>query len=594
MNVHRPRRAHGRRRPRRPLPVALASASSSLTFAVGLSLAAAAVGTPPAPARAAQEAPEAPQATQAAVVIKRVEVLGAREVSPEKAAAAAKGVVGRPAEAGTIREAADAVRALYREGGMPLAQVVGTEVTPDGVLRLTVAEGAVRRVLIRGNGKTQARVIRAAVDMNPGDVYREDRVRDARNRLGRLGIFEEVVITPSFGDEPESEDGEKKGEEAKAEGETKPAAEAGKPSPPPVAAGEVGSSMPGESEVGFVDLVVRVKERRTGNIAATVGYTDGSGLVGFVDVSEENFNGSAQRLSAQWQRFNQATFTSEGFLVDERARSAYEVSYLLPTLGPRSLTFNVSLYDKNTIFLPFFAVNQETIRSYEMRRGGTVRVGRGIGNGITAFVSGRRDEVGYDRVPDHLDPPEAAIRDSFGTVAALGVGLLMDGRDDAVNPRRGFWRSLAFESAGSLLGGDRNFNQATLDLRQYVPTGGAPQAPVIAMRLLGGTTTGDVPLSEQFWLGGYELLRGYDLFSIRGDRMLLGSVEARFPLGPGIQGALFTDVGNAWEPGEKVSLGAVKAGVGAGLRFLTPIGPIRLDVAYGSDVQTYVSLGQSY
>jgi outer membrane translocation and assembly module TamA len=119
---------------------------------------------------------------------------------------------------------------------------------------------------------------------------------------------------------------------------------------------------------------------------------------------------------------------------------------------------------------------------------------------------------------------------------------------------------------------------------------------VFAVRLLGGSATGGgrVPLSEQFFLGGYELLRGYDLYSIRGDRMLLASAEARIPLSAGVQGALFADAGNAWAPGARASLSDLRAGVGIGLRFLTPIGPLRLDAAYGNELKTYVSLGQAY
>ncbi len=132
------------------------------------------------------------------------------------------------------------------------------------------------------------------------------------------------------------------------------------------------------------------------------------------------------------------------------------------------------------------------------------------------------------------------------------------------------------------------------DLRSYAPLGNRPQSPILALRLLGGRVDDNAPLSEQFWLGGYELLRGYDLFSIRGSRMLLSSTELRVPLGPGFQGVVFTDIGNAFRPGDAVRFGNLKGSGGLGLRFLTPIGPIRLDVAYGNQIQTYVSLGQSY
>ena len=103
-----------------------------------------------------------------------------------------------------------------------------------------------------------------------------------------------------------------------------------------------------------------------------------------------------------------------------------------------------------------------------------------------------------------------------------------------------------------------------------------------------------MPLSEQFFLGGFDMLRGYDLFSVRGDRMFLATTEVRVPMGNGLQGVVFTEVGNAWKPETDLSLSGLRSSFGIGLRFLSPIGPIRLDAAYGSRFQTYISLGQSF
>ena len=160
---------------------------------------------------------------------------------------------------------------------------------------------------------------------------------------------------------------------------------------------------------------------------------------------------------------------------------------------------------------------------------------------------------------------------------------------------RGALNRLRFESAGSVLGGNRNFTQTSLDLRRYSAVH-FPKKPgsVFAMRLLGGTSTGDVPLSEQFFLGGFDLLRGYEFFSVRGDKMVLGSAEVRVPLGADTSGVLFVDAGNAWLPGQSVSASGAKVSGGVGLRFQSPLGPIRFDFALGNRSRTYISLGQSF
>jgi outer membrane protein insertion porin family len=100
-----------------------------------------------------------------------------------------------------------------------------------------------------------------------------------------------------------------------------------------------------------------------------------------------------------------------------------------------------------------------------------------------------------------------------------------------------------------------------------------------------------LPLSESFWLGGFDL-RGYEFDEFRGDRMVLFSGEMRFPVLEGIQGVVFLDAGDAWRKGESVQL---NVGGGVGVRFFTPFGAIRLDLAAGKRrVFTYVTLGQPF
>lgn len=513
-----------------------------------------AVLTAPAEAQEAR-ASEAQEArapgSRSAAPIRRIVVSGARSVPEAAVAQAAARVVGQAGDAAAVRAAADAVAAEYQRRGFPVAQVVATDLAPDGTLTLTVAEGVVRRIVVVGNRKTRAATVRAALETRPGAVYQTDRLAADRDRLARLGIFEDVVIAPDLQDAP--------------------------PGTP-------------EDQVGQVDVVVRVKERRTGNVSAALGFGDRNGLFGYIDLSEQNLAGTAQRVSAQWQRWAQTRVEDDGSLTEEEARSAFRISYLAPLLARGRLAFGVDVYDKNTIFQPLFAGDDESLRSYERRRGATVRVGRALRRGLFVFLTGRSDEVGYDPIPFRLDPPLAELARADGRVNALGVEATLDGRDAAENPRRGFLWTARYETAG----GDFSFGQATLDARQYLPLTGGTRGPVLALRALGGASTGTVPLPEQFWIGGYDLLRGYDLYSVRGDRLLLTSAELRLPLGEGLQAALFVDYGHAWEPDRRLSLADMQAGIGVGLRFLTPIGPIRLDAAYGDGLKTYISLGQVY
>jgi outer membrane protein assembly factor BamA len=601
--------------------LSLTKGSGLLTFTALTTLLGAVVLSPVAAQAASSRQQDAPlNALSSAPVIRAVSITGNKALATSVVSdAAARASFGKPGDDATIRAAVLAVVQAYRDRNYSVAQVISTEVSPDGVLRLVVAEGTVRRVVVRGNSRTRTGVILNVLETKPGTVYRSDQAKDDRNRLARLGIFADVVVAPVVPGELDDSDPTKPAEEGKpATTGTAPPLDASKgtdevnsvgTAPPPAipASGDKAAQaaepvvpavpLPGTDEdvVGLVDVVVRVKEVKTGNVAATVGYTDGTGLNGFLNLTENNVGGSAQRVAVQWQRLSLVSFDRFGNQRNDGARQAFNVSFSQPALSRRSLAYGIDLYNKQTIFLPFFSRNQDTIRNYETRRGGSARIGRFVSRNAAVYLSARHDKVGYDdfsQIPNDLNAPLDLLNNANATVGALGLNLVLDGRNDADNPYSGYLNSLIVEQAGSFLGGNRNFGQVRADLRQYVALRSGESPPVLAMRLLGGTSYGrNVPLPEYFFLGGFDLLRGYNLYSIYGQKMVLGSAELRAPLSEGLQGVVFVDSGSAFDSGQSFSL---KTGVGIGLRFLTPIGPIRVDVAQGSRLQTYISLGQSF
>jgi outer membrane protein assembly factor BamA len=599
-------------------PLLILPAACLLTAAVGNVAPAVAQDTPPITPPATTSAP--------IVDIRRVQISETRGIKRDQVAAvAARVAVGKPGDNATVNATAAAVVALYKEKGFAAARVIETEVSPDGTLHLTVAEGGIARILIVGNRRTRSSTILKVISTRPGDLYREGAIREDRKRLSRLGIFNDVSLSarargldggdadlppviaeettekPKKDAEKNDKDDTEKAQIPKpnaqpdnSENPENPENPGNKPQKPPRPPYIVEAAIPLTDELGMVDLVVKVNESTTANLAATLGYADGTGALGYVDASEMNLAGTGQRVAIQWQRSARTTIDGNGNVRADNARSAFGIIYDMPALGTKSIAYGIEAYDKNTVFLPFFSGGQETIRSYERRRGARAHVGRQLFSGFSVYALARRDEVGYDAIPDRLNPPLEPVFTANGIVGALGLELVADRRDTADNPSRGFLHSFTYENASGVLGGNRNFQQMSLDLRQYAPLPSRRPGSVFALRLMGGTSSGDLPLSEQFFLGGYDLLRGYDLFSIRGDRMVLATAEARIPIGQGLQGVLFTDAGNAWQPGTRMTMSNLKAGVGAGIRFLSPIGPIRLDAAYGSRFQTYISLGQSF
>jgi len=148
-------------------------------------------------------------------------------------------------------------------------------------------------------------------------------------------------------------------------------------------------------------------------------------------------------------------------------------------------------------------------------------------------------------------------------------------RDEAFNAYKGSYSHLFMETnGGALLKGDLNFTKYRAELREYLRRGDLWMSPILALRLRG--KLGErLPSYEKFWVGGQQTLRGYDLYEFSGDKVLLGTVELRFPFGKSMSGVIFVDGAEIWD--EDPENPEARIGWGFGARIMTPIGPLQLD-----------------
>lgn len=436
-----------------------------------------------------------------------------------------------------LRQDAEAIQKLYEQKGYPLARVVGFERQSDGTLVVRIAEGLIRGVRVTGNRRTRSSAILRNLQLRPGEIYSLPKLQRERDRLGRLPYLKDVQVAPEPAD-----------------------------------------------ELGQVLVNIIVDELNTTQFAAAVGYTSRRGWLGYVAFSESNLLGGGQSLQLQWQR---GTFFYDGGPEEGEQRQAYLLRYTDPYLTDWGLIVGITAYNLQSVFRPSFSQTDVTLRTFEKRRGYTLLLGKQWSDRLQIMATFRNDEVDYDDAPPYLLSFGQKVLNR-GRVVAPGVQLEYDSRDNRVNPRRGIFVSGGWESAQRSWGGDFAFDRATLDVRGYWR---APREGTLALRAVTGFATKDLPLSESFWLGGFDL-RGYEFDEFRGDRMVLLSGEVRFPVLEGIQGVLFLDAGDAWRRGDSIRL---NAGAGVGVRFFSPLGAIRLDIAAGRrKVFTYVTLGQSF
>jgi translocation and assembly module TamA len=206
------------------------------------------------------------------------------------------------------------------------------------------------------------------------------------------------------------------------------------------------------------------------------------------------------------------------------------------------------------------------------------------------------------------------VRDSLGTrgfeTVATPVGLVWDRRDNVFDARRGTY--LAAEIAPYLgLGATNSGLRATLDGRAFQPLG---SRFVLAARLQAGAVLAEgianTPRGFLFHSGGGGTVRGQPFQALGvtvlpgqrtgGMRFLGASAELRAWLTRSIGAVAFFDAGAIGATGFFDAAGGYHAGAGLGLRYATPIGPIRLDIAApaggttGRGIQFYIGIGQAF
>ncbi len=254
---------------------------------------------------------------------------------------------------------------------------------------------------------------------------------------------------------------------------------------------------------------------------------------------------------------------------------------------------------------------QETRKGYVFERTrGETGFGRQLTPRIKGSITARIDRnIVYD-----LDPNIAATTPALTDSRALALGFNRDTANDFFFPTRGARTQLSLERFGSFLGGQLDLHRVSVQSFHYHPLGG----PFIgALALRGGVISpygrsNEVPIYERFFFGGANSVRGYDERGVGpksvdqsplgGRRQLGSSIETRFPLFWRLRGALFVDGGQVGDRWSQVFPRLWKYSAGGGIRFVTPVGPFRLDAGYKlnrdpGDLETWrihFSLGESF
>jgi outer membrane protein insertion porin family len=402
----------------------------------------------------------------------------------------------------------------------------------DIVYAITESEVAyVDKIRVRGNIKTKDIVIRRELRIYPGDRFDGEKLRRSKERLQNLGFFEEISYDTQDTDTP-----------------------------------------------NIKDLIVEVKEAKTGAFSFGGGYSTVDEFVGFVEIEQKNFD---------WRNF--PYFTGDG--QDLRLRASfgslsnrYNLSFTEPWLFDYPIAFGFDLYS--------YSHERESDVGYgydEERTGGNIRLGKELTEYLRANFSYRYDII---KISDVSADATNDLKKEEGenTISSVTFGLTQDKRDNVFMPTKGYLLTGSIEVAGGPFSGDKDFIKVFTRASKYFPMFRGSVLEIKA-RLGMSDAYGDseeLPIYERFFAGGAYTIRGYEERSIGpidaatkdplgGESLLIGNVEYTYPLFDFLRVAGFFDTGNVWKKMDDLGTSDFKSSFGLGVRLKTPIGPINLD-----------------
>ncbi|HEX5132828.1 MAG TPA: BamA/TamA family outer membrane protein [Candidatus Krumholzibacteria bacterium] len=370
-----------------------------------------------------------------------------------------------------------------------------------------------------------------------------------------------------------------------------------------------------------VDIRIRVRERKGSWIEGGFGVGNVLGSRVFAEWGTRNLAGTGRtlRLKAQY-----AFDLFEGNEVDVDKFDVTSTFYRYDAVFQQRRFLGIKL----GIGLNGYIERDATVPDLEVR---TIGYAIGFNHDF-----GRQSEVLSGLSFEDIRRRPSGLPEERSRSHKFGVTVSRDLRDFLLDPHRGEYRVLSSEVAGGLLGGDNDYYKFTGNYQRYRGLGGrsvlAWRARVGYSGVYGRSET--VPVESRYFLGGANSVRGYQDAALGprevdatgtdrvlgGEFLLLANVEARFPLPLlarwNFSGAVFLDGGNVWGSIADVSgsdfnltssaadtrPGDVRYGIGAGIRYNTPVGPIRLDYGYPlkPDLYSdpggtwYLSLGQIF
>jgi outer membrane protein insertion porin family len=489
-------------------------------------------------------------------------------------------VSGEPFSESNIANDRDYILVACQKAGYPNATFDFRSSSGPGANQMsvdyTINEGSletVRDVLITGMRTTRERLIKPAIHLKEGDPLSLDAMGAMQRQLYNLGVFDKVDMAIQ---DPDGDLQEKY---------------------------VIFHLTEGHKYYTAIGLGAQVA-RFGGNQDSLDSPAGATGFAPDVDFELSRLN--------LWGLGHSINFKGLYSTLDRRA----SLNYLAPryhNVEGRNISFT-ALYDNTRDVLTFTAVRYE----------GSIQYTQKLSKPSTLLVHYTWRDSKVDESTLKISPLLIPLYSQTSHVAQIGGSLVQDRRDDPTNAHRGFYNSVAVDLAEDYFGGNKNFLRLLGRSSYYKTFGGVytlasnTEFGVIKSFDLskGFIPSTYIPLPERFFGGGQTSDRAFPYdqagprdpltgFPIGGDALLFHSTELRFPLiGDNIGGVLFHDMGNVYTGLSELSFRVHQNGlgdfnymvhaVGFGVTYRTPLGPVRLDLAYSINPPTFNGLKGTY
>ncbi|KWT89585.1 outer membrane protein assembly factor BamA [Candidatus Magnetominusculus xianensis] len=387
---------------------------------------------------------------------------------------------------------------------------------------LKVEEGKVYKIgtiEFSDNTKTRDKVLRREITINEGDTYDSKKLKRSFQNIKNLDYFDNVEVSP-------------------------------KPQP--------------DSDI--VDIDVKVKEKMTGFISVGGGYSSVDKMIGMIQLTQTNLFGTGDYMK---------------IAAEAGGSSLYEITYKHPWFLDKPYTVSGSIY----------RLDKKYIDYSRKATGIVVGISKRFWEYWEAGLAYRFEAV---NIHDVEDTASRLIleQEGYSTTGSITPSISRDTRDSYIDPTTGSRNSAYVTFAGAL--GSNHYIKTGIESLWFFPFIGPT---TYSVRARYGYATGyggnQLPLYERFYVGGITTVRGvefgyagpqdWDGTYIGGTSQVLLNNEIIFPIFPEIKlkGVYFVDIGTALGGG--ITLSDVKYTTGAGVRWISPFGPIRLE--YGVNLK---------